>query len=156
MASLADPGFGQGGGVSRNLFQDFADVAKGSWASKVSQYWPMSRAHPRTLGALAFLTLKYAFFHFPGTFSSSYFMHICVGKLQNIYFNMKHYDHFSKCNFPFLYLRQSRVLFVHLLLFADTLLCKPGVKSCCTFNCQICILLLFLVPFLQKINCTLM
>ena len=64
---------------------------------------------------------------FPGTFSSNYLMYICVGKLQNIYFNMKDSEHFGKCNFPFLYLRQSRVLFVHLLLFADTLLCKPGV-----------------------------
>ena len=56
----------------------------------------------------------------PATFSSNYLMYICVGKLQNIYFNMK-------CNFPFLYLKQSRVLFVHLLLFADTLFCKWGV-----------------------------
>ena len=30
-------------------------------------------------------------------------------------------------HFPFLYLRQSRVLFFHLLLYAETLLCKPGV-----------------------------
>ena len=54
-------------------------------------------------------------------------MYLCVGKLQNIYFNMKDSEHFSKCNFPILYLRQSRVLFVHLLLFEDTLLCKLGV-----------------------------
>ena len=40
---------------------------------------------------------------------------------------MKDSEHFSKCNFPFLYLRQSRVLFFYLLLFAETLLCKPGV-----------------------------
>ena len=53
-------------------------------------------------------------------------MYICVGKLQNIYFIMKDSEHFGKCNIPFLYLRQSRVLFVHLLLFADILLCKPG------------------------------
>ena len=64
---------------------------------------------------------------FPGTFSSNYMTHICVCKLQNIYFNMKDSEHLGKCNFPFLYLRQSRVLFIHLLLFADTLLCKPGV-----------------------------
>ena len=64
---------------------------------------------------------------FPGTFSSNYFMYICVGKLQNICFNMKDSDHFGKCSFPFLYLRQSRILFVHLFLFADTLLCKRGI-----------------------------
>ena len=40
---------------------------------------------------------------FPGTFSSNYFMYICVDKLQNIYFNMKDSEHFGKCNFPFLY-----------------------------------------------------
>ena len=50
-----------------------------------------------------------------------------MDELQNIYFNMKDSEHFGKCNFPFLYLRQSRVLFFHLLLFAETLLCKPGV-----------------------------
>ena len=44
--------------------------------------------------------------------------------VQNIYFNMKD---FGKCNFSFLYLRQSRVLFVHLLLFEATLLCKLGI-----------------------------
>ena len=42
-------------------------------------------------------------------------------------FNIKDSEHFGKYNFPFLYLRQSRVLFVHLLLLADTLLCKLGV-----------------------------
>ena len=57
---------------------------------------------------------------FPGTFSSNYLMYICVDKLQNIYFNMKDSEHLSKCNFSFLY-------FFHLLLFAETLLCKPGV-----------------------------
>ena len=86
----------------------------------------------------------------PGTFSSNYLMYICVDKSQNIFFNMKDSEDFGKCNFPFLYLRQSRVLFFHLLLFAETLLCKSGV--CHTFNCQICILPLFLVPFLQKFN----
>ena len=63
---------------------------------------------------------------FPGTLSSNYRIYICVEKLQKN-FNMKDSEHFCKCNFPFLYLRQSRVLFVHLLLFADTLLCKLGV-----------------------------
>ena len=100
---------------------------KRSRASEASQYWRGSRARLRALEALAFLTLKYAFSHFPDTFSSKYFMYLCVGKLQTIYFNMKDSEHFSKCNFPYLYLRQSRVLFVHLLLFGDTLLCKPGV-----------------------------
>ena len=66
---------------------------------------------------------------FPGTFSSNCFMYLCVGKLQNFYFNMKDSEHFGKCNFPFLYLRQSRVLFVHLLLFAETLLSKLGKLS---------------------------
>ena len=33
---------------------------------------------------LHFLTLKYVFSTFPGTFSSNYFMYLCVGKLQNI------------------------------------------------------------------------
>ena len=59
---------------------------------------------------------------FPGTLSSNYLMYICVDKLQ-----MKDFEHFSKCNFSFLYLRQSRVLFFHLLLFAETLLCQLGV-----------------------------
>ena len=40
---------------------------------------------------------------------------------------MKYSEQFGKWNFPFLCLRQSRVLVVDLLLFADTLLCKPGV-----------------------------
>ena len=62
---------------------------------------------------------------FPGTFSSNYLMYICVDKLQNIYFNMKDTEHGA--NAIFLYLRQSRVLFFNLLLFAETLLCKPGV-----------------------------
>ena len=54
-------------------------------------------------------------------------MYIFVDKLQNIYYKMKDSEHFGKCNFLFLYLRQSMVLFVHLLLFAKTLLYKPGV-----------------------------
>ena len=40
---------------------------------------------------------------------------------------MKDSEHFGKCNFLFLYLRQSMVLFVHLPLFAETLLYKPGM-----------------------------
>ena len=58
---------------------------------------------------------------FPGTFSSNYLMYICMGKLQNIYFNMKDSEHFGKCSFLFLYQGS------HLLLFVDTLLCKTGV-----------------------------
>ena len=61
--SLADPGFGQGGGP-RNFVRDFADVAKQSRASKASQYWPGSRVCLSALEALAFLTVKYAFSHF--------------------------------------------------------------------------------------------
>ena len=64
---------------------------------------------------------------FPGTFSSNYLMYTFVDKLQNIYYKMKDSEHFGKCNFLFLYLRQSMVLFVHLPLFAETLLYKPGV-----------------------------
>ena len=120
--ALADPGFGQEG--PRIFYRDFADVAK---QSRASQYWLGSRALRRALEALSFLTLKCAFSTFPGPFSSNYFMYLWVGKLQNIYFNMKDSEHFGKCNFPFLCLRQSRVLVVHFLLFADTLLCKPGV-----------------------------
>ena len=36
------------------FFWDFTDVVKQSWASKVSQYWPGSRAHLRALEAPAF------------------------------------------------------------------------------------------------------
>ena len=98
--ALADPEFGQGG--PRNFFRDFADIANWSWVSKASQYWLGSRACLRALEALAFLTLKYAVSTFPSTFSSDYFMYLCVGKLQNIYFNMNDSKHFGKCNFPFL------------------------------------------------------
>ena len=59
------------------------------------QYWPGFRPCLRALEALAFLILKYAFSHFPGTFSSNYLMYICVGKLQNIYFNMEDSDHLA-------------------------------------------------------------
>ena len=53
---------------------------------------------------------------FPGTFSSNYLMYICVGKLENIYFNMNNSEHFGKCNFPFLYLRQGSYLFIYFCL----------------------------------------
>ena len=48
----------------RNFVWDFADKAKWSQASKVSQYWPGSRACLTALEALAFWTVKYAFSHF--------------------------------------------------------------------------------------------
>ena len=64
---------------------------------------------------------------FPGTFSSNYLMYICVDKLQNIYFNMKDSENVANAIFLFFYLRQSRVLFFHLLLFAEALHYKPGV-----------------------------
>ena len=60
--TLGDPGFSQGGGP-RNFCRDFADVVKWSQVSGVSQYWLESRAQLRTLEALAFLTVKYAFSH---------------------------------------------------------------------------------------------
>ena len=87
----------------------FANVAKRSQASEASQYWPGSLACLRALEALAFLTVKYAFSHFPWYFFSKFLMYICVGTLTNIYFNMKYSDHLDKCNFPFLHLKKSRV-----------------------------------------------
>ena len=72
---LVDPGFGRGG---RIFFRDFADVAKRSQVSKVSQYWPGSRTCLRALEALAFLTLKYAFSHFSWYFFFKLFnAHFC-------------------------------------------------------------------------------
>ena len=114
-------------GGPRNLFREFADIAKQSQVSEVSQYWPGSRALRWALEALVFLTIKYAFSHFSWYFFFKFFMYICVGTLQNIYFNMKDSGHFDKCNFWFLYLRKWRVLVVHLVSFGDILLQKPGV-----------------------------
>ena len=75
--SLADPGFGQGG-APEIFFRDFADVVKQSQASEASQYWLGSRAHLRALDALAFLTVKYAFFHFSWYFFFKLFnVHLC-------------------------------------------------------------------------------
>ena len=119
--------------------------------SKASQSWQGSRAYLRALEALAFLALKYAFSHF----SWYFFFKIFYEPLCGYDKYMKDSEHFSKCNFPFLYLRQSRVLFIHLLLLGDTLLCKRGVwgpRSCHILNCQICILPLFLALFLQKFS----
>ena len=71
---------------------------------------------------------------------------------------MKDSEHFGKSNFPFLCLRQSRVLVVHLFLFADALLCKLGVwdpfrtLDAVTLLTQICIFPIFLVLFFQKFN----
>ena len=102
-------------GGPRNFFWDFADVLKRSRASEASQYWPGSRACLKALEAFAFLTIRYAFSHFSWYFFFKFFMYICVGTLQNIYFNMKDSGHFDKCNFWFPYLRKSRVLVVHLV-----------------------------------------
>ena len=52
---------------------------------------------------------------FPDTFSSIFLIYICMDTLLNIYFNMKDSGHFDKCNFPFLYVRRARVLFVHFI-----------------------------------------
>ena len=97
------------GGGARNFCRDFADVAQRSRVSEASQYQLGSRARLRALEALAFLTMKYAFSHFSWYFVFKFLMYICVGTLQNIYFNMKDSGHFDKCNFWFLYLRKSRV-----------------------------------------------
>ena len=93
---------------------------------------------------------------FPSTFSSKFLMYICVGTLTNIYFNMKDSDHLDKCNFPFLHMRKSRVfiwfsLQIYYFVSRGSGACL-GPRSWRTFNCQICILTLFLVLFLQKIN----
>ena len=152
MDLLADPGFGQGG--PQIFFLRICQCIKAEQAILAGVKGP--KMDPGSSGIfnsqICILPL------FPGTFSSNYLM--CVGKLQNIYFNMKDSEHFGKCNFPFLYLRQSRDLFVHLLFFADITLCKPGVSGLLRapevvtflYNCQICTLPLFLVLFLQKLN----
>ena len=60
------------------FFWDFADVAKQSRMSKVSQYWLGSRPYLRPLEALAFLILKYAFSHFSSYFFFKLFnVHLC-------------------------------------------------------------------------------
>ena len=89
--------------------RDLANIVKWSQVSEVSQYWPESRAHLRALGALAFLTLKYAFSHFSWYFFFKILMYISVGTLTNIYFNVKDSDHLGKCNFAFLHMKKSRV-----------------------------------------------
>ena len=66
-----------------------------------AEYWQGSRTYLRAQEALTFLTVKYAFSHFPGTFSSNYLMYICVDKLQNIYFNMKDSEHVANAIFLF-------------------------------------------------------
>ena len=59
------------------------------------------------------------------TFPSNYLIYICVDKLQNIYFNMKDAEHVA--NAIFLFFIWDNQGFFHLLLFAETLLCKQGV-----------------------------
>ena len=60
------------GGDQECFTEKFADGV-----NEVSPYWPESRAH---LEALAFLTVKYAFFHF----SWHLFYKIYVDTLQNV------------------------------------------------------------------------
>ena len=54
-------------------------------------------------------------------------MYIYVDELQNIYFNMKDSEHVANAIFLFFIWDNQEVLFFHLVLFAETLLCKPGV-----------------------------
>ena len=68
----------------------------------------------RALEALAFLNIKYAFSHFIWYFCQ-FFMYICVGILQNIYFKIKDSTDCDKCNTPFVNMRRSRILFVLLV-----------------------------------------
>ena len=66
-------------GGPQTFFRDFANIAKWSWASEASQYWPGSRACLRALEALAFLTLKYAFSHFSWYFFFKiFYVHLWV------------------------------------------------------------------------------
>ena len=89
MFSLADPGFGQEG--PQKFFPIFCPCSKVDLGERSEPILARSRVHLRALKALTFLTVKYAFSNFPGNFSSNYYMSLCVGKLQNIYFHMKDY-----------------------------------------------------------------
>ena len=92
-----------------NFFRDFADIAKLGEPSKV---YNIGQGPGPALGPWKLLHFWLSNMHsptFPGTFSSIFLVHICVGKLQNIYFNMKDSGHFDKCNFHFLYLKKSSV-----------------------------------------------
>ena len=75
--SVADPGFGQGRGP-RNFLRDFADKAK---SSEWSKPYNIGRGPGPALGpmeGLAFLTIKYAFFHFSWYFFFNIFnVHLC-------------------------------------------------------------------------------
>ena len=73
-------------GGPRNFSRDFADVAKRSWASEASQYWPGSRACLRALEALAFLTVKMCIFPlFLVLFLQKFNLHLCrhIHKISN-------------------------------------------------------------------------
>ena len=115
---------------------DFANVAKWSQASEVSQYQPGSR----TLEALRFLTLKYAFSHFSWYFFFNFYVHLS-GYITK-YLNMKDSDHLDKCNFPFLHLRKSRVFISSFGLVYRCIALRWGLgpalgpRSWWTFNCQ--------------------
>ena len=71
--SVADPRFGQGGGgETRNVFRDFADVAKQSGVREASQYWPGKLLHFNC--QICILPLFLVFFF-------KFLMYICVSTL---------------------------------------------------------------------------
>ena len=128
---VADPGFPRGSTNPCLLFWVWFCVYNShkKWSSP-KQSQPILagvQGLPWDPGSSCIFSLKYTFPHFSYYFFFKFLTYVCVGTLQNIYFNMKDYDHFDKGNFPFVYLRKWRVLFVQLVLFVDTLLCKPGV-----------------------------
>ena len=64
---------------------------------------------------------------FPGTFSSNYFVYICVDKLQKYLFQYERFKTFWQMQFSLSLSETIKGLVFHLLLFAETLLCKLGV-----------------------------
>ena len=64
--AVADPAFGQGRGTKFLL--ELAEIAKWSQVSQVSQYWLGSGACLTAVEALAFLDVKYAFWHLSSNF----------------------------------------------------------------------------------------
>ena len=103
---VADPVFGRG----PKIFLRFCRH------SKVSQYWPGSRACLRVLEALAFFNCQIRILPlFLVLFFTKFLMYICVATLTNIYFSMKYSDYLDKCNFPFLHLKNQGSLFLHLV-----------------------------------------
>ena len=76
--------------------------------------------------------------------------YICVGTLQNIYFNTKDSDHFLEMQYFLTQYEKLRTLFILLVWFVDILVSVScslgsalGTRSCCIFNFKICIFLLF-------------